>query len=71
MRIENVNDLGKIGEGTGETINLINNDRFNFAGHDVIEKSFEGRAFDRAPRKTAIVVPFRSCDPALVFLAST
>jgi hypothetical protein len=67
--IEDLDDLGKIGEGTREAIDLVNNDDIDFALADVAEKLLQRRPLHITARAAAIVIGLRQRGPALMELA--
>ena len=70
MRIEQLDELGKIGERPRQAVDLIDNDDLNLARPDVGQKTLQGRAVGRATGVSAIVVARADQRPACVRLAA-
>ena len=69
MFIKELDQLGEIGEGAGEAVDLIDHDDGDLAGPDVGEELLQGRAVERGSREPAIIVAIRVEAPALMRLA--
>ena len=69
MPLEHIDQLGKIGERTGQPIDLIADDRVDPAGLDILDQPLQCRALQGAAAVPAIVVAVVERDPALVALA--
>ena len=46
LAVEQLNQLGKVGERAGQTIDLIDNDDVDLSGLDVIQQALKGRAVE-------------------------
>ena len=69
MFIKEFDQFCEIGEGAGETVDLIDHDDGDLAGPDIGEELLQGRAVERGPGNTAIVVAIGVEAPALMRLA--
>ena len=54
--IEKFDQLGKIGERTGQAIDLVDDDDVDLAGADIVQQTLEGRAVGIATGEAAIVI---------------
>ena len=70
MLIEKFDQLGKIGERTGQTIDLIDDDDVDLAGADIIQQTLEGGAVGIATGEAAIIIFGPDQGPAGMGLAS-
>ena len=70
MLIEKLDELGKIGERTGQTIDLVDDDDVDLAGADIVQQTLEGRAVGIATGEAAIVIFGPDQGPAGMGLAS-
>ena len=68
--IEKFDQLGKIGERTGQTIDLIDDDDVDLAGADIIQQTLEGGAVGIATGETTIVIFAPQQRPAGMGLAA-
>ena len=69
MGVESLDDLGKVGERTGEAVDLVDDDHLDTARFDVREQLLETRAPHVAAGKSTIVVVGADGLPAFMFLA--
>ena len=69
MRVEHLDQLGKVEQRAGEPVDLVDHDHVDPAGLDVGEQALQGRAVQRAAGEAAVVVAVGQRDPALVRLA--
>ena len=67
--VEDVDDLGEIGERPGQPVDLVDNDDLNLAGLDVLQKPLEGRPLHRPAGQAAVVVHVGKRDPSGMTLA--
>ena len=67
--VEELDQLGEVGQRAGQAIDLVDHDDVDPAGADVGEQPLQGRALDRAAGEAAIVVGRPDQDPALMGLA--
>ena len=69
LGIEDLDDLGEIGEGARQAIDLVGDQQINLTRLDVGEELLQGRAVHRSAGIAAIVVMLRQHGPTLVPLA--
>ena len=69
MLVEQLDQLGEVGERAGQAIDLIDDDDVDLAGPDLVQQSLQGRAVERGAGEPAIVVAVRNQAPALMRLA--
>src|SRR5215204_163764 len=67
--IEELDQLGEVGERSGEAIHLVDDDHVDAAGPDLAEQPLQRRSFHRSAREAAIVVAGRQAAPAFMGLA--
>src|SRR5215218_8530954 len=67
--IEELDQLGKVGERSGEAIHLVDDDHVDAAGPDLAEQPLQRRSLHRSAREAAIVVAARQAAPAFMGLA--
>ena len=67
--IEQLHQLGKIGQGPGQPVDLVDDHDIDPAGPDFGQEALEGRAVQGAPGYPAVVIAVRHQPPALVGLA--
>ena len=67
--LEDRDDAGEVGERPGQPVDLVDQDRVDPAGADVLEQPVQGRAVHRAAGEAAIVIAVGQGGPALVLLA--
>jgi hypothetical protein len=65
-----LDELGEVRQGPGQTVDLVDNDDVNLACPYVLQQSLQGRPVDVATREAAIVVFATQEGPASVSLAS-
>ena len=70
MLIEEFHQLGKIGERTGQPVDLVDDDDVDLAGADIVQQTLQGRAVGVAAGEAAIVVFGPDQGPAGMGLAS-
>ena len=68
MGIEHLNDLGKVEQGAGEPIDLVDDNDVDLRPADVGQKALQSRSLQRSPGIAAIVIVGRQHDPAFVLL---
>ena len=56
MLIEQLDQLGKVGERTGQAVDLIDDDDVDLAGPDILQQTLQGRAVGIATGEAAIVI---------------
>ena len=56
MRIEQLDQLGKVGQRAGQAIDLVDDDDIDLAGADIVQQTLEGRALGIATGEAAIVI---------------
>ena len=66
--VEQLDHAGKIGERTGQPVDLVDHDNSDLAGGDIGEQAFERRAFHRTAREPAVVIARRDRAPAFALL---
>lgn len=67
--IEQLDQLGEVGERAGEPVNFVGHHGIDLAGPDLGQQGLQGRALERSPRNAAIVVVVGNKPPALMGLA--
>ena len=70
MLVEQLDELGEVRQGPGQTVDLVDNDDVNLACPYVLQQSLQGRPVGVATREAAIVVFAAQEGPASVSLAS-
>ena len=70
MLIEQLDQLGKIGERAGQAIDLVDDDDVDLAGADIVQQPLQGRAVGIAAGEAAIVIFGPDQRPAGMGLAS-
>src|SRR5262249_31160980 len=68
--VEQVYQLGKVGQRAGQTVDFIDDDHVNLARPHVVEEPLQGRAVGVAPGEAAVVVFAAQQGPAGVRLAA-
>jgi hypothetical protein len=68
MPVEQLDQLGEIGERPGQTVDLVDDDDIDLAAADIIQQLLQRGAVERGARQTAIVVAGSDQPPALVGL---
>ena len=69
MFVEDFDRLCEVGEGTGETVDLVDNDNVELAGSDLVQKILQGRAIQGSAGQAAVVEPVPNPYPSFVGLA--
>jgi hypothetical protein len=67
--VEQLDQLGEVGERAGETVDLIDDHDADLASPDIGQKPLQGWAVERGSGETAIVVAIGNQAPALMRLA--
>ena len=69
MRIEQLHQLGEVGEGPRETVHLVDDDDVELAGSHICQKPLEGGVVHGAAGESPVIVSITQADPAFVGLA--
>ncbi len=69
MLVEQLDQLGEVGQRPGQPVDLVDHDDVDLAGPDLGEQRLQGRAVERGAREGAIVIVVGDQPPALVRLA--
>ena len=69
MGVEQLDELGEVGERAGQAIDLVDHHHINRSGLYVAQEPLQGRAVHRPSREAAIIVVGFDQDPALMGLA--
>lgn len=69
-RIEDLDDLGEVEKGAGQTVDLIDHHHVDQSFADVAEQRLQGRSFHRAAGEAAIIIRSGKHFPAFVLLAA-
>ena len=69
MGIEHLDDLGKIEQGAGEPIDLVDHNDIQLRSTDVVQEALQSRALQRSPGIAAIIIVGRQSHPTFVLLA--
>ena len=64
MRVENIDEPGKVGKRAGEAVDLVDHHHIDQSGLDVLEQPFEGRAFEIAAREGRVIILLGQANPA-------
>ena len=64
VAIEQFDELGEVGERTGQPVDLVNHDDIDLAGFDVGQEPLQGRAVGRAAGIAAVLVAGADYGPA-------
>ena len=67
--VEDIDDFGKVAQGAGQPVDLVDDDGVDPAGLDLGEKPLQRRPLHRPAGDAAIVIELRQDRPALVLLA--
>ena len=67
--VEQLDQLGEIGQRAGEPVDLVDHHDVDLAGPDIGQELLQGRAVERGAREAAIVVVVGNEPPALMRLA--
>ena len=70
MLVEQLDQLGEVGERAGEPVDLVDHHDVDLAGPDIGQQGLQGRAVERGAREAAIiiVVGTRSRQPSWAWL---
>ena len=68
-RVEPVDELRKVGEGTGQSVDLVDHNPVDETGIDVGEQALQARALQGSSREPRVLVDSWQQHPALRFLA--
>src|SRR5215472_1413828 len=68
-RVEDLDDLGEIGEQTGQAVDFVDNDRVDPPRGDIGKQPLQRRPIQRRARAPAIVISRAQAHPAFVALA--
>ena len=66
--VKDVDELGKIGERSGQPVDLVDDDHIDLACLDIGDQPFQGWPLHRAAGKPAIIIERRQHRPAFVLL---
>ena len=69
MLVKELNQLGEVGERSGEAIHLVDDDHVDATGSDLAEQPLQRRSLHRSAREAAIVIAARQAAPAFMGLA--
>ena len=69
MRVQHIDDLGEIGQRSGQAVDLVNDDDLNLASLDVRQQPLQGRPFHCAAGEAAVIIHVWNRHPAGVTLA--
>ena len=69
MLVEQLDQLGEIGERAGQPVDLVDHHDVDLAGPDIGQQALQGRAVEGGTREAAIVVVVGDQAPALMRLA--
>ena len=69
MLVENVDDLGEVGQRPGQPVNLVDDHHVDLARAHIRQEPLEGRPFHRRARETAVVIHLADKAPSFAFLA--
>jgi len=67
-RIEDLDDLGKIGQRTGQPVDLVDDDRIDATRRDVVKQPLQSRPIRRRAGEPAVVITCTLANPAFVSL---
>jgi len=67
--VEEFDQLGKIGQRSGEAVNLVDHHDIDAPGRDIGQEPLQRRPLHRAAREAAIIVAISQATPALMGLA--
>ena len=59
MLVEELDELGEVGERAGEAVDLVDHHHVDRAGRDIRQELLQGRAVHRPAREAAVVVAGR------------
>ena len=63
-----VDQLGEVGEGAGESVDLVDDDDVDPLGANVVEDGLQGRALHRSPGVAAVIIAAADQFPAFMGL---
>jgi hypothetical protein len=69
MCVDELDQLGEVGERSGEAVHLVDDDDVDPTSFHVLESFLRRRAIDRVAREAAVVVAIAESLPALMGLA--
>jgi hypothetical protein len=69
MLVEELDEHGEVGQGSGQAIDLVDHDHIDAAGPDLGQEPLEGGPLHRSAGEAAVVVAGRKTAPALIGLA--
>jgi hypothetical protein len=69
VRIEHIDDLGEIGERTGQPVDLVDDNDLHLAGLDIGKQPLQSRPLHRPARQASVVVRFGERNPSGMTLA--
>ena len=69
MRLEQLDQLGKIRQRAGQPVDLVNHHNVDLAGPNIGQEPLQGRPFQRGPGEGAIVIMVGDEPPAFGRLA--
>ena len=69
VAVEQFDHAGKIGQRTGQPVDLVDHHHINLVSRDIGQQAFERRALHRTAGDPAVVIPRRKAAPAFAFLA--
>ena len=70
MGVEQLDELGEVGQGTGEPIDLVDDDNIDPAVADVRQQSLQRGTLGRAAGVAAVIVTSADQGPAVMGLAA-
>src|ERR1043166_7990917 len=56
MLLEQLDQLGKVGERTGEAVDLVDHHDIDLAGLDIRQQRLQGRALQCSARETSVII---------------
>jgi hypothetical protein len=71
VRVKDLDDLGEVGERTGQAVDLVDDHDVDLPGDDVGEQALQRRPLRVSPREPGIVIELRQRLPALVLWLRT
>jgi hypothetical protein len=69
MLVEQLHQLGEICQRPGQPVHLVDDDDVDLPASDIAQQLLQGRAVERGPGQSTIIVPCPDQSPALVRLA--
>ena len=55
MCVEELDELGEVGERAGQPVDFVDDDDVDFSGPDLVQQRLQGRALERGAGEAAIV----------------